>query len=358
MIILQRYILREWFWTFLAVLIVLLVVMVGVTLGDILNDIAGGRLPAGLIGMLLLYKLPDVLSTIVPLAMFTAVIWGQGRLYRDQEMTVMRASGFNWRLLLRPLLNLVLPVAVVLLMIDLFLSPAASSSMQQRLEKAFRNASEWGLQAGRFHILQGGDLVIYVEAVEDDGRTLKHVFIQHRDNRRDQIWIADKGYYWLDEKNGDRYLTLENGQITEGLRRKLDFNIVRFKRNDLRLPEPEERVRGIPLEARPTRDVMLSDKPAAAAEIQWRVSPAIAIVVLGFLAIPLSHTSPREARGGRLLLGILTYAVYANALVMSRSLIEREVLSPSIGLWWVHLLIVLAALLWLRTQGRVAGKRS
>jgi lipopolysaccharide export system permease protein len=59
-----------------------------------------------------------------------------------------------------------------------------------------------------------------------------------------------------------------------------------------------------------------------------------------------------------LLLGVLTYAVYANALVMSRSLIEREVLPPLVGLWWVHLLIVGLAVIWLRRQGRVAKRSS
>jgi lipopolysaccharide export system permease protein len=356
LIIIQKYILREWFWTFAAVLLILLIIMIGVALGDILNDIAGGRVPAGLIGMLLLLKIPDVLSTIVPLSLFMAVIWGLGRIYRDQEMAVMRASGFSWVLLLKPLLNLVLPIAAVLLLIDLFVSPAAASTLQQRLEHAFRNASEWGLQAGQFHILQRGDLVIYVESVEDDGRTLRHVFIQHRDDRTEQIWIAEKGYYWLDEENGARYLTLENGQITEGVRRQLDFRVIRFDRNDLRLPEIEERIRPETIEARPTREILFTGEPDASAEIQWRVSPAIAIVVLGFLAIPLAHSSPREARGGRVVLGILAYAVYANGLVMARSMVEERVLSPLIGLWWVHLLLFVVALIWLQRQGRVIGK--
>ncbi len=357
MIILQKYILKEWFWTFLAVLMILMIVMLGVALGDILNDIAAGRLPTGLIGMLLLLKIPDVLSTIVPLSLFMAIIWGSGRIYRDQEMAVMRSSGFSWKLLLRPLLSLVIPTAAALLFMSLLVSPSAANSVHQRLEQAFRNASEWGLQAGQFHILQKGDLVIYVEAVEDDGRTLRHVFIQHRDEGKEQIWIAKKGYYWLDEKDGSRYLTLEDGQITDGYPRRLDYRIIRFARNDLRLPEIESRSRSDSLEARPTREVFRDSGPAAAAEFQWRVSPAIAVIVLGFLAIPLAHSSPREARGGRVLLGILAYAVYANGLVLARSFVEQHVISPALGLWWVHALLLLAALAWLQRQGRVSGSR-
>ena len=49
--------------------------------------------------------------------------------------------------------------------------------------------------------------------MEEDGRTLNNIFIQQRRDDREQVWIARKGYYWLDEQNGERYLTLENGQV-------------------------------------------------------------------------------------------------------------------------------------------------
>ena len=95
LIILQKYFFREWLWTFLATATVLLIVMLGVSFGELLRDIAGGRVPPGLLGTLTLLKMPDVLGNILPLSIFIAVIWGLGRIYRDQEMAVMRASGFS-----------------------------------------------------------------------------------------------------------------------------------------------------------------------------------------------------------------------------------------------------------------------
>jgi lipopolysaccharide export system permease protein len=353
--ILQRYIFREWLWTFLAAVIILLIVMIGVSLGELLNDIAGGRVPAGLLWTLMMLKIPEVLGTIMPLAVFIAIIWGLGRLYRDQEMAVMRASGFHWRMLLRPLFNLMLPISALLLAIGLFVGPMASSEAQLRLKKAFRNATEWGLQAGQFHVLRGGDLVLYVESVEKDGRTLRNVFIQLLDGEREQIWNAEQGYYWLDSATGHRYLTLENGQITEGGLDSLDFSILRFSRNDLRLPEASESQSSVDLEARPSSELLLARSPPEAAEMQWRLSPALAAIVLGLLAIPLSHSAPREGRGGRAVLGVLAYTVYANLLYMSRSWIASDNLPAFVGMWWVHLLVLVAALIWLRRQGRMVG---
>lgn len=354
--ILQKYIFRELLWTFLAVTVVLLVVMIGVSLGELLNDIAGGRIPAGLLGVLILLKMPEVLSTIIPLGIFIAVIWGLGRLYRDQEMAVMRASGFNWRMLLRPLFSLLLPVSAALLIVGLYISPLASNATQAKLEDAFRNAAEWGLQTGTFHVLKGGELVLYVEGVEKDGRTLNHVFIQQRQDDREQVWNAEKGYYWLDPDSGNRYLTLENGQITEGGNETLDFGIIHFSRNDLKMPEPESRSTSVGLEARSSREMLFSKSPEDVAELQWRVSSAIAAIVMALLAIPLAHSSPREGRGGRAVLGILAYTVYANLLYVSRGLITKGVIPAGLGMWWIHVLVLVAALLWLHRQGRVVGR--
>ena len=301
----------------------MLIVMIGISLGELLSDVAGGRMPSGLMGSLMLLKIPDVLSTIIPLSIFVAIIWGTGRMYRDQEMSVMRASGFNWLMLLRPLFNLLMPVAVVLLAVDLFVAPKAAGMVQQKLEEAYRTAAEWGLQTGQFHVLKGGDLVLYVESVDKDGRTLRNIFIQQRQNEREQVWSAKQGYYWLDKEAGERYLTLEDGQITEGGTEALDFGIINFSRNDLRLPEPELGIKTVSLEARASSDILYSAQLEEIAEMQWRVSPAIAIIVLGMLAIPLSHSAPREGRGGRVILGILAYTIYANVLYMWRSWIAK-----------------------------------
>jgi lipopolysaccharide export system permease protein len=308
--------------------------------------------------MLLVLRLPDVLSNIVPLAVFSAITWGLGRLYRDQEMAVMRASGFSWAMLLRPLFNLLLPISAVMLISALFLAPQAAGYQRLKLEEAFRTATEWGLQAGQFHVLRGGDTVLYVESVEADGKTLNNIFIQQRDEEREQVWIARKGFYWLDEGTGTRYLSLEDGQITEGPPNGLDFGVIRFSRNDLRLPQPELRGLADTIEARPSGAMLLSSDPEEIAELQFRVSPAIAVILLGLLAVPLAHTAPREGRGGRIVLGMLTYVVYANVLYLCRVWVAQGALPPMLGMWWVHIVVLVIALVWLQRQGRMVGKRT
>jgi lipopolysaccharide export system permease protein len=357
MSILQKYLLREWFWTLLAVTLVLVIVLLGVFLGELLNDVAGGRMPASLLGSQVLLHLPQVLGTILPLSGFIAIMWGLGRLYRDQEMAVMRASGFNWQQLLRPLVTLILPVSAMLLVVNLVVAPTAALTAESKLEKALRSASLWGLRAGQFHVLQGGDLVLYVESTGEDGRSLNNIFIQQRENDREQVWMAKQGSYWFDEESGSRYLTLEDGQITDSNPDSLDVRTLTFSRNDLQLPEPERRLQSRSLETTLSGDLLATADASSLAELQWRLSPSVALLVLGLMAIPLSHSGPREGRGGRGVLGILSYAVYANTLYLFRAWIAEGLLPLMPGIWSVHALVLVVTLVWLRRQGRMPKRR-
>jgi lipopolysaccharide export system permease protein len=355
--ILQKYILREWSWTALAVSIVLLVVLLGAYLGDMLDDIADGRMPAGLLSMQLLFHMPQTLGNILPLAGFVAVVWGLGRMYRDQEMAVMRSSGFGWSRLIKPLFSLVGPLAVALLVMGLWVAPKAAELAEQQLEKAFRSAAVWGLQAGKFHVLRSGGLVIYAEAIEEEGTTLRNIFIKQRENGREQVWVAQRGSYWMDADSGDRYLVLEEGKVTDVAPGQLDLRVLSFARNDLRLPEPEFRKRKrTTLDAKSSAELLGDDSTESMAELQWRMSPAIMVVVLGLLAIPLAHSEPREGRGVRIVLGILVYLLYGNMIYLCRSWVTDGLLPTYLGMWWVHLLFLIFAFAWVRRQGRFPGR--
>lgn len=357
MSILQRYVFREWAWTFLAVSFVLMIVLLGLFLGDMFDDIADGRMPAGLVGTQMVLYLPRALGFVLPLAGFVAIMWGLGRLYRDQEMAVMRASGFRWQHLLPPLLLLTLPVATLLLAIELVFAPRATDTAARKLEEAVRNAAVWGLQAGQFHVMKRGRLVIYVESIGADGRSLNNVFVNMSNDESEQVWIAREGEYWLDPETKERYLTLRNGEVTERLGERLDARRLRFERNDLRLPEPESRSKEEKLDSKSSGELLTSRDAPARAELQWRFAPASALIVLALVAIPLAHSNPREGRGGRVVLGILIYALYSNILVLWRSWVADGVLPAWLGLWWAHLLVLLIGLVWLQRQGRMPRSR-
>ena len=330
-----------------------MIVMLSAFLGDMFNDLADGRMPPGLVGIQLMLYLPRAVGEVLPLAGFVAIMWGLGRLYRDQEMAVMRASGFRWQQLIRPLFSLIVPVAVLMLVVELAVAPLSIATADRKLDEAFRTAAVWGLQAGQFHVLKNGEFVVYVEALEDEGRGLRNVFVHQKTSGTEQVWFAERGEYWMDPASGDKFITLIDGQITESVPGQLDVKRLLFSRNDLRLPEREVRDSAVKLEALPSTELLANLNAENWAELQWRFTPSLLILVLSFLAIPLSHSGPREGRGSRVVLGILAYALYSNTLYLCKTWISQGVLPAWLGLWWAHAIVVVCALIWLRRQGRM-----
>jgi lipopolysaccharide export system permease protein len=70
--------------------------------------------------------------------------------------------------------------------------------------------------------------------------------------------------------------------------------------------------------------------------------------VLMVLAVPLAMLRPRQGRFARVGMAVLAYFLYSNLVASVRVWIEKDSAGGSLGMWWVHLLPLLAAawLLW------------
>ena len=77
------------------------------------------------------------------------------------------------------------------------------------------------------------------------------------------------------------------------------------------------------------------------------------------LAVPLARTSPREGRYGKLFLAIVVYFVYSNTISILEHLVDRGTVPGFVGVWPVHVVMVLLvlALLVNQTTGGPASRR-
>ena len=68
---------------------------------------------------------------------------------------------------------------------------------------------------------------------------------------------------------------------------------------------------------------------------------SISVLILSIFAILLGKTSPRGGKKLGVLAGVIVLIIYNNALLIAKSSLERGDTLPIIGLWWVHLLVLL-----------------
>ena len=339
--IISRYIVREIVVALLAVTGVLYVIYVSNRFIRLLADTEGAILPADAVVQLLALKSLSNLVTLLPLALFFAVLIALGRMYKDNEMVALAACGVSSARVLRTVLWCGFAFAGVVAGISLYAGPWAEEKAYQLQDVLRTTADMRGMVAGRFREIRDGKLVFYIEDISEDGRTMRNVFVETQHRSIPNVLVAERAYFDVRDDNGDRYLILENGHRYEGTPGDPQFKIIKFKQHGLLVQERALVVTARKTIAHPTPALLSRHTPADIAEFQWRISMPLATVLLAALAVPLSRTTPRQGRFGKLFIAIVVYVAYMNLLVVSRSWLEHDKVPPLVGVWWVHALLLL-----------------
>ena len=342
--ILDRYIFREIATTWLGVTLVLLMILLTNQFARILGDVAKGKLPKGAAFDVIGLSAVQYLTVLVPIGLFLAIMMALGRLYRDSEMPAMMACRTGPMGIYRPLLWLLLPLTLGVAWISIDIGPKALIAVDRIGAEARREADLASIEPGRFTTFGPNNAVVYGERVTSDG-AMEKVFLQRQlENGTIELVIAERGEQVASDDPNLRLLVLYNGRRYEGIPGTGNFRVLEFAEHGipyqlprLRTPEPRPR-------ARPVAQLLASNGLDEIAELQWRIGVPLSTLLLGFLAVPLSRARPREGRYGRLAIGLLVFIIYLNMMSAAKAWIEQGTISPALGIWWVHGLVLLFGL--------------
>lgn len=341
--ILDRYILKEVGQTWVAVTGVLLVILVGNQFARILGDAAVGKLPRDAVTTLLGLTSLNYLTILVPVGLFLSIMLAMGRLYKDSEMSAIVACGVGPRMLYRPLAIFAVVVAVLLAYLSLEGAPWAMRKIHALKEVAQQEAEVGSIAAGRFRST-GFGVVFYAQSATADGR-LKDVFLEHRRGDVVEVVVAQYAEQLTDPERNLRLMVLYDGVRFEGVPGEPRFRTTEFREHGIPIQLDEGSSPFDDIEAQPTSMLLASNTLEARAELQWRLSAPISALMLVLLALPLSRTTPRRGRYGKLAIAVLIYILYSNLLGAARVWMEQEQAPAFIGMWWVHIVVFGCALL-------------
>lgn len=349
--IVDRYLVREAALTWVAVTGVLMLILMSNRFALLLGDAATGKLPRDTVFTLLGLASISYLIVVIPVALFLAVMLALGRLYRDSEMTTLMACGIGPLQIYRPLLALALILALVLAMLSLEVAPWAVRTTNMISSTAQHNAQMGGFESGSFKVDTDGKGVLYSANVSDDGRTLHDVFVEApaQDGRLDVI-SAVSGTRIISGAGGAGMLVLHDGYRYDGIPGKPDFRSVKFAEHGLHIAPARPRTGYQGDDTLPTLQLLQAHDRDALSEFEWRLSVPISALLLVFLAVPLARTSPRQGRYGKLLAAVLAYVIYANLVGIARVWLQKGVVPAGIGIWWVHIAMLIATGLMLYQQ--------
>ena len=342
--ILDRYIFREVAITWLGVTMVLLLILLTQQFARVLGDVAKGRLPKNAAFEVIGLSAAQYLTIVVPISLFLAIMLALGRLYRDSEMPAMMACRVGLGGIYRPLLWLIVPLSLGVAWLSIEGAPRALVAIDRVGAEARREADFASIEPGKFTVLGPDQAVVYGERVTPDG-LMEKVFIQRLiGDGVVEVVIAELGEMVESDDPNVRMLVLHNGRRYEGVPGTLQFRVVEFVEHGIpyRLPSlqpPDPRPRAMKF-----LDLMRSSELEHVAEFQWRIGIPLSTVILAFLAVPLSRTQPRSGRYGRIAIGLLVFIIYLNMLSAAKAWIEQATISPALGIWWVHGVMLLFTL--------------
>lgn len=340
--ILDKYILKNFIFTFLSVLLVLILVIVGRLFVKLLEYVVEGRFDIEMIFSLLFLSTSKSIILLLPFALMIGLIISLSKLYRDGEIYALKASG-NFKTVFTKIFYIVsIPLFIIIFTLNMFASPHLITEIQKKKIEAAAT-SEIGLStSGKFIQMKNKNWIIFVEEIENE--VSKKIFIKSSDNNKISIETAEEGNEFIE--NGTRRLVLKNGQRYTGTPGTGNFQVMKYDEHEVKLVNTVSEF-SLNYRMKSMFDLIYDDNKAlSSAELQWRLFAPLSTIVLILFAFVLGDVAPRQNKYSNLLFAIIIYFIYSNLAIISINEIQKNSnLFSFVGTWWVHILALLSCYL-------------
>jgi len=223
----NKYILRQ-------LLIGMVIVTIGLTCVIWLTQslrfidmIVNRGLSAGTFVYLTMLLLPNFLSIILPIAVFTVVVFTYSKLISDREIMVMRAAGLSQHALARPAIFLAMIICFFSYIINIFILPESYRMFRELQWEIRYNYSHVLLQEGMFNNV-GNDVTVYIRQRANDEQLLGILVHDNRNKKNPVTIMAERGAL-VESPSGARVVMFNGNR--QGVNKKTNrFSILYFDR--------------------------------------------------------------------------------------------------------------------------------
>lgn len=336
-----RYLQKEVLLSVLSVTAVVLLVVMSGRFISYLREAAEGVISAQVLLPLIGYRIPGLLELIIPLGLLLGVLLAYGRLYMDNEMTVLHACGLSPNKLQLYTLASGVSISLIVALLSLWVSPLTNAKIDQ-IRQSQNELSEFDtVTEGRFDKSDNGDSVSYVAKLNPERTQLEHVFLASKKPGKDgystlRVVSATSGEQYFDEQSGGRFVLLKDGYDYTGSPGDADYQRTRFEQYAFKIESNAQSFRVSKLSSIPTGELISSNRRDYQAQLHWRLSIPFVCLLLTVLAVSLCPVNNRQGRYGKILPSILFYIGYLTLLTSTRTAIEKGTLDSVMYLWLIH----------------------
>lgn len=321
--------------TIFSVLIVLVVIIVSRNFIKILKMAVDGLISTEAIVNILGLKIVLASASFMVPAVFVGVLMVLGRMYRDQEMSALCSAGAGIGRLYLAVFKTIIPVVFMATWMSLYVSPWATSTVEQIIFEEKQNIGVRVISAGKFSEYNKENLIFYAEKISADN-VMHDVFVQSKRANKVSIVTAEKAE--MQNINKDLYIVFINGKRVQGNAGTVDFVLESFTEYSMRLDSGDDGIQVDPINGIATSKLLQTRDLEELSELYRRLSVPFSIIMLAIMAVPLAQVSPRSGVYGNLAAAFLIYFSFANFEKVSSSWMVKGEISAWLGFWGVYFL--------------------
>lgn len=359
--IIFRYLIKEVAKTQVAVFLVLMTIFISNEFVRILAKASAGTIPGDTVLTFIGLFIPGLAMLVLPLSLFLGILISHGRIYAENEMAVFHACGISEWYVVRVTMVVSVVFALTTALMSFYLSPLTLEMKYQEKEKIAADSGLDALMEGRFQKTGNSSSVVFIHDKNNENNTLEKVFVaqvpetkNHEAIINSSIVYAEKGQV-VENVNGSQQLILSNGNRYQRNSETGEYRNVSFGQYHIQIEDQKVEHRRRKLGAIPTIDLLNDNRAEYHAELHWRLAFPVMCLIVTLIAVPLSAVNPRQGKFAKLAPAFFLFLGYYLLLTTTRSGIESGKIPSSVGLWPVHLCVLLLGASFI-LRSRVIGK--
>ena len=332
--------------SFGATLVVLATVVMTMTLIRTLGLASRGSFNPSDVMLVMGYTVLAYMPTILTMSVFISIVGTLSRMYRESEMVIWFTSGRGLAAVLPPLFRFAWPVLLVVMALALLVLPWSNRRIESLKDQYEKRGDIERVEPGQFQESAGGNRVFFVEKNAGGKDSGANVFVATTDSGKETITSARQGR--IRRVDGDRFLTLSNGQRLENIVGKSEFRISEFEEYSTRVGvEVLAGTELLPVNTRATLALLKDRSLQNLAELSWRFGLILAAINFVILGAAVSSVNPRVGRSVNLVFSLFAFVLYNNLLNLGQSWIASGKFTFGGYMLGLHGGVLLLGLLWL-----------
>lgn len=320
------------------------------------------------IASMMFFISPAFFTVTIPMGILLASVVAFNRFSADSEIFAMKASGWSFLYLMRPVILFSFLAFTACNLIIFYALPWGNSSLDKMVFDIVRNKANFDIKPKVFN-RDFSNLILYIKSKENDTK-LNDIFVSQRikDNVT-KTAVAKEGIIVADPDNLKIRLRLKDGTIHIISQENKNYQTINFDRYDLTLDIPEARRihQGLVGNREKSYNALTKEierlkkegQPTSRLEmvISKKFALPVACLLFALIGAPLGIKSSRAGKSGGYAMGALLLTGYFIGLICMQNLGSRGIVNPYFSVWVPNIAyLLLAIFLAYKTQNEIPFK--